>query len=178
MDNTVPVETLLKHRSRLMAFVRNRLGDNDLAEDLFQEALLRAIRKEPEIQEEDRLLAWFYRVLRNAIIDQYRRTATEDRRIESVAATLSEGKLEEIEKELCECFIELLPALKPEYREMIEKLELGNEDPESVAAQLGIERNNLKVRRHRARQQLRERLEETCRACAEHGCLDCTCKQH
>ena len=25
------------------------------------------------------------------------------------------------------------------------------------------------------RQQLRQRLEETCRTCAEHGCLDCTC---
>ena len=32
------------------------------------------------------------------------------------------------------------------------------------------------VRLHRARKALRLRLEETCRACADHGCLDCTCK--
>lgn len=44
-----------------------------------------------------------------------------------------------------------------------------------MAEHLGITRNNLKVRRYRARQQLRERLEETCQACAEQGCLDCTC---
>jgi RNA polymerase sigma-70 factor (ECF subfamily) len=36
-------------------------------------------------------------------------------------------------------------------------------------------RNNLKVRLHRGRKQLRERIEQTCRACATHGCLDCIC---
>jgi len=45
-----------------------------------------------------------------------------------------------------------------------------------VAKELGITPNNLKVRRHRARQQLRERLEEVCRTCAKHGCLDCSCE--
>ncbi len=69
------------------------------------------------------------------------------------------------------------PALKPEYAELIEKMELADGDPAQVAKQLGINRNNLKVRRHRARQALRERLEETCRVCAKHGCLDCTCQR-
>jgi len=31
------------------------------------------------------------------------------------------------------------------------------------------------VRLHRARKALRERLTASCRACAEHGCLDCSC---
>lgn len=51
----------------------------------------------------------------------------------------------------------------------------GDESPAAVAADLGITRNNLKVRRHRARKQLRARLEDLCRLCAHHGCLDCTC---
>ena len=33
------------------------------------------------------------------------------------------------------------------------------------------------VRRHRAHRQLRERIEQTCRSCAAHGCVDCTCRQ-
>jgi predicted RNA polymerase sigma factor len=36
-------------------------------------------------------------------------------------------------------------------------------------------RNNLTVRLHRARKHLREALSNNCRACAKHGCLDCTC---
>ena len=80
-------------------------------------------------------------------------------------------------QQLCECFRDILPTLKPEYSQLIEQLELADGDPEQVAAQLHISRNNLKVRRHRAREALRERLEETCRMCAEHACLDCTCKR-
>jgi RNA polymerase sigma-70 factor (ECF subfamily) len=79
---------------------------------------------------------------------------------------------------LCTCFRELIPTLKPEYAELIERIELSNVEPAQVAASLGIKRNNLNIRRHRARQALRARLEETCRACARHGCLDCDCQKH
>ena len=76
---------------------------------------------------------------------------------------------------MCECFRELLTVMKPEYAELIDRLELQPGDPSLVAQQLNIQPNNLKVRRHRARQALKQRLEETCRTCAVHGCLDCTC---
>ena len=51
---------------------------------------------------------------------------------------------------------------------------------QAVAASLGITKSNLNVRIHRARQQLKQRLEENCRVCAKHGCLDCQCgmQQH
>jgi RNA polymerase sigma-70 factor (ECF subfamily) len=58
---------------------------------------------------------------------------------------------------------------------LIRQLDLGDASPESVASALGVTPNNLRVRHHRARQQLRERLEQTCRLCARHGCLDCHC---
>ncbi len=79
---------------------------------------------------------------------------------------------------ICECFEDLLPTLKAEYAELIEAMDLGGATTEEMTARLDITPNNLKVRHHRARQQLRERLEETCRTCAEHGgCVDCTCKR-
>ena len=178
-SESAPVEALLRHRGKLLGFIRTRVGDDDLAEDLFQEAVLRAIRAAPDLADEQQLLAWIYRVLRNAIIHPYRRTAADERRVCSAAAAMPDhAPPPELERELCACFVELLPALRPEYRDLIEKVELGDESPEAAAARLGIDRNNLKVRRHRARQQLKQRLEESCRACAKHGCLDCTCKDH
>ena len=60
--------------------------------------------------------------------------------------------------------------------ELIIELELWDGDPARLAAQLGITRNNLKVRRHRARRALRQRLEEFCRSCAVHGYPDCPCQ--
>jgi DNA-directed RNA polymerase specialized sigma24 family protein len=77
---------------------------------------------------------------------------------------------------LCVCLWEVIPTLKPEYAELIIELELRDGDPARVAERLGITRNNLKVRRHRARWALRQRLEELCRSCAVHGHPDCPCQ--
>ena len=150
------------------------MADPELAEDILQDSLLHAVRAAPELRDEDRLLPWFYRVLQNAIIDAYRRRGVEQAHV--VAADLPDVAAEpEDDPELCACFERLIPTLKSEYAELIRSVELGNEPPTATAARLGITPNNLKVRRHRARQALRQKLEETCRTCADHGCLDCTC---
>ena len=165
---------LVEHRAALLRFVRSKVGDDALAEDILQTSLLRALQSAPELDDDDRLAAWLYRVIRNAITDSYRRHDAAARKLERFALEQDEPT-EADEAALCACFEGLLPTLKPEYAELIEEMDLGGVPPEAMAARLGIKRNNLKVRHHRARQQLRQRLEETCRTCAEHGCLDCTC---
>ena len=147
----------------------------ELAEDILQDSLLRALRAAPDLRDEGRLLPWFYRVLQNAIIAAYRRRGVE--RAHVVVADAPDAAAEpEDDSELCACFEGLIPTLKPEYAELIRSVELGNESPATTAERLGITSNNLKVRRHRARQALRQKLEETCRVCADHGCLGCTCR--
>ena len=41
-----------------------------------------------------------------------------------------------------------------------------------------VERDGDTVRLHRARKHLRELLARNCKACAKHGCLDCTCGEN
>jgi DNA-directed RNA polymerase specialized sigma24 family protein len=78
-----PVEEALSAgRSRYLAFVRRRIADPDLAEDILQDSLLRALRAAPDIGDHDRIAAWFYRVLRNAVVDAYRRRDVQGRRTE------------------------------------------------------------------------------------------------
>lgn len=167
---------LLENRDALLGYVRSKVGDDELAEDILQDSLLRALRAAPDLEDEDRLVSWLYRIIRNAITDAYRRHAAAARRLEAYALEeAAAAPTDEDEVALCVCFEALLPTLKPEYAELIERMDLGGAGAEEMAEWLGITRNNLKVRHHRARQQLRERLEETCRTCAEHGCLDCTC---
>lgn len=173
MDDPL-ISHLLEHRGQLLAFVRRKINDPDLAEELLQESLLKALRSAPDLREKEKLLPWFYRILNNAVIDLYRHRAAENRRLTLYAREQEELIGPEDEAVLCGCFREL--TLRPEYAQLIDELELSDGDPAQVAERLDITRNNLKVRRHRARQALRRRLEETCRFCAEHGCLDCTCR--
>jgi RNA polymerase sigma-70 factor (ECF subfamily) len=65
--------------------------------------------------------------------------------------------------------------LKSEYADVLWRADLIGESRQSIAGTLGISESNFRVRLHRARQALRQRLEETCRTCPIHGYLDCEC---
>jgi RNA polymerase sigma factor (sigma-70 family) len=172
----IRVETLLESRGALLGYVRKKVNDPALAEDILQESLVKAIKAAPTLREDEKLLAWFYRILDNSVTDYYRRRQFEQRTFEPVRDDESGGAVDPEEfAAVCGCLRGLLGTMKPDYAELIEELELGDGDPEAVAERMGITRNNLKVKRHRARTQLRERLEQTCRSCAKHGCLDCSC---
>jgi RNA polymerase sigma-70 factor (ECF subfamily) len=171
------MDRLIASRERFLAFVQRRISDPELAEDVLQSSLLKAVEALPQLKDEERLVPWFYSILRNSIIDSYRRGASQGQQVElDLAAELPDELAEEDDRTVCSCFEALIPSLKPEYREVLQSLDLDKQPTEDVAASLGLSSTNLKVRRHRARQALRRRLEETCRVCAEHHCLDCTCR--
>ena len=168
---------LVSDRAKFLGYIRKRISDPDLAEDILQDCLLKAVHSAPEIEDDEKLIRWFYRILQNAVIDAYRRKAAEMNRRLNYASEAEESVEPEDQEAICQCISELIPTLKPEYAEVTKAIELDGESPENVAKRLGISRNNLKVRSHRARQALKKRLEETCRVCAEHHCLDCSCKK-
>lgn len=169
-------DEVLPHRQELLNFILSKVSDPVLAEDILQDSLLKALNSLPDLEDERKLLSWFYQIVRNKIIDHYRRSGTEAKQMEKYALESSFYDSGEEEKKVCQCFKDLLPHLKPEYALLIKEMDLGNEQPELVADRLGITRNNLKVRRHRARQQLHDQLEKTCGKCAEKGCVDCECE--
>ncbi|MEZ0386248.1 MAG: RNA polymerase sigma factor [Verrucomicrobium sp.] len=170
--------SLLEHLSEFLAFARQRLSSPELAADAVQESLLKALKSGDELRDEESARAWFYRILRRTIVDLYRHDDVHRRAVVRLKAELDveANPTEEEHRLTCRCFHALLPSLKPEYAEVIERLDLGGASPDDLSLQLGITRNNLTVRHHRARQQLRERLMQSCQSCATHGCLDCTCE--
>ncbi len=171
------IEThLLNHLGEFLAFARARLRDPEMAADVVQESLLKAIQRGEQLRDGESARAWFYRILRNTIIDLQRRNQTRQRVAEQVAVEFDIAADKEADRAVCQCLGHLLPSLKPDYAELIRRIDLQGELPEDVAVELSLSRNNLTVRLHRARRQLKERLEATCRVCAKHGCLDCHCE--
>lgn len=167
---------LLPHREKLLSFILSKVSDPELAEDILQDSLLKAIQSLPNLNDDDKILSWFYQIVRNRIFDHYRRSDTESKKMEGYAQEITSFyDTEEEEKTVCQCFRGIIDELKPEYSVLIKEMELGDELPERVADRLNITRNNLKVRRYRARQQLKDELEKTCGKCAEKGCIECEC---
>jgi RNA polymerase sigma-70 factor (ECF subfamily) len=170
------VEALVGNHRRFLAFLERRVGSRALAEELLQAAYVRTLEKGGDLEEGEGAVAWFYRLLRNALVDHYRRNAAEGRALEREAREASElGPDPELTQTVCACIHDLLPALKPEYAELVRQVDLEGRSVPEVAQEAGITPNNAGVRLHRARQALKRQLERSCGTCASHGCLDCTC---
>jgi RNA polymerase sigma factor (sigma-70 family) len=171
-----PVEAaLLANLKTFVAFARRRVGDAHLAEDVVQESLVKALAAAKQPAKAEDTAAWFYRILRRTIIDLYRRGDAQKRALERFQQELPDAPSAREERLLCQCFKRLLPAVPEQYRELLQRIDLDGEAVHEVAAELGLSRNNLTVRLHRARKHLREQVTRNCRACSRHGCLDCTC---
>lgn len=172
---------LLARESDFRAFLRRRIADDALAEDLLQQSFLRAVQQEHHVRRPDQIVAWFYRILRNAAVDYYRARAASERKIEAFMQELAASgtdktpALDELRPTVCACLERLLPALRPAYVDLLKRIDLNGESAATVAKDLGVTPNNLTVRLHRARQALRKSLEESCGICTKHGCLNCTC---
>ena len=170
------VEALVGNHRRFLGFLERRVGSRALAEELLQSAYVKTLEKGGELRDGEGAVAWFYRLLRNALVDHYRRQGAEGRALEREAREASEvGPDPELTQTVCACIHDLLPALKPEYAELVRQVDLEGRSVPEVAGDAGITANNAGVRLHRARQALKKQLERSCGTCASHGCLDCTC---
>jgi RNA polymerase sigma factor (sigma-70 family) len=168
---------LVDNHRQFLTFLERRLGDRALAEDILQDAFVKSIEKGDDLRDESSAVAWFYRLLRNAVIDHYRRTGTRNRALEGLAREL-EGAFEppqELQEAICGCVSRLASTLKPEYEQAIRRIEVDGASVQEYAAEASISANNAAVRVFRAREALRKQVKASCRTCADHGCLDCTC---
>lgn len=176
------INLLLKNQKDFKNFLNRQVRNPLVAEDLLQQTFLKILERAGDLREDEKLTAWFYRILKNTLIDYYRSSSSDKRKQEALLQETSlnlknsQGIPEELRNGFCQCIIALLPTLKTDYAELIRRIDLEEEKISEVAKDLKITSTHLSVRLHRARHALRLSLEKSCGACASHGCLDCSCK--
>ena len=149
-----------------------------MAEDILQEAFAKVMARPEQAPSDEGIVPWFYRALKNAAVDQFRRRGAAERAYEAFARELEthEEPTREMEREICACVSRLATTLKPEYAEVLEAVEVAGTPVKAFAEQKGLSANNAGVRVFRAREALKKRVTESCGTCAEHGCVNCTCR--
>jgi RNA polymerase sigma-70 factor, ECF subfamily len=146
-----PFWTLVEaHGDELLAHARRLAGDNH-AEDVVQDALLRALRAYPRLRHTQHLRAWLYRVTTTAAIDSHRRRRREvpTDEVPAVAAhdSYDEGAFE------------ALIAPLPDGAQTALRLRFVDDlDYEGIADRLGISTVAARQRVSTAVRTLRERL--------------------
>lgn len=171
------IDTLLAHRRELAGFLEKRVGNRADAEDILQQAFVKGVEHAGEIREGESTIAWFYRVLRNAVVDHHRRRGASNRALEAFAREMEGAEMPALETRaaVCACVKRLATTLEPSYADAIQRIEVDGASVKDYAAETGITANNAAVRVHRAREALRKQVHASCGACATHGCLECDC---
>jgi RNA polymerase sigma factor (sigma-70 family) len=176
-EQPMPIARLLELHEQFLRFLRPRVADTATVEDILQSAYLKAVEHGSEIRDDESTVAWFYRVLRNAITDHYRRRAARTSAHDAFAAEAPVSYEAELTQTACACIGDVILDLKSEYRTAIEQVDLGGVTVEAFAQSQQTSANNASVRLHRARKAVAKKLTTVCGACAEHKCLDCTCRR-
>ena len=173
------VEALAGSKRKFLNFLERRMGNRADAEDVFQAAFLKIMERGDSLRDQEKLVPWFYQMLRKLIVDHSRRRGATARMEEALAAEAAHSATRpdgQPFQAVCSCVNDVIAVLKPGDARLVRSVELEGRPVAQVAPDLGLTPGNASVRLHRARRALRERLQPMCGVCAEHGCLDCGCR--
>jgi RNA polymerase sigma factor (sigma-70 family) len=171
------VSALVGNHRQFLAFLERRVGSRAIAEDILQDAFVRGIDKLGTLRSDESAVAWFYRLLRNAVIDYQRRRGVSERKLAAFRQEVEERPEPDADLHgaICRCVTDLAGTLKPEYADALQRVEVEGITVKDFAERAGISPNNAGVRIFRAREALRKQVIRSCGTCADHGCLNCTC---
>src|SRR5688572_28968920 len=122
-----PLDILVDNHRTFLKYVERRVEDRAVAEDILQDAFIRVVDHPDQAPADEGIVPWFYRVLRNAAIDQLRRRGTATRAMDAFARELETHAQAqpELEAEICGCVTRLAGTLKPEYAEALQAIDVG-----------------------------------------------------
>src|SRR5262245_338388 len=111
-----PLPVLLENHRAFLRYLERRVGDRALAAAFLQGAFLRVWAGPEQPPADGAVVPWFYRTLRNAAIDQFRRRGAAARAVEAFAHELDTHvePAAEMEAEICACVSRLASTLKAE----------------------------------------------------------------
>lgn len=172
---------LERYRAPLYGFVRRQIGEDTAAEELTQEAFLRAIARADQFRGESRFSTWLFQIARNLAYDhlrrmRFRRHESLDEPMSAVAgapprlerlSARDDGALSELlRKELGQRLEAAIACLPDDQREVFLLRQIEGLAFTEIAAVVHASENTVKSRMRYALLKLREQLqqEQSCEA--------------
>ena len=177
-------ETLLRaYSGRMLAVARRFMGSEEDARDAVQEAFVSAFKAMDRFEGDSRISTWLHRIVVNACLMKLRtRRRKPEESIDDLLPRFAENGHLEVSgtgwegadaliehrqtRELVRGAIERLPE---SYRTVLLLRDIEEFDTEQTAEALGLTKAAVKTRLHRARQALRQLLEEHFQHPSEEG---------
>jgi RNA polymerase sigma-70 factor (ECF subfamily) len=167
MPETNSAPNPASHRSAVWAFVLRLVGDEALADDLTQEAYVRAQKTESRLRETASEKSWLFSIALNAVRDHYRASArapatAPDPAILDQLPARGEPEHAVLETEMSSCVVEYVMRLPDRQRDVVAMHDMAGLKHAEIGSILGVSEANSRVLLHRGRAALRELLENGC----------------
>ncbi len=169
-------ELLARYERPVFTLIFRMVRDRELAEDLSQETFVKVLNNIDRYSTDFKFSSWLFKIANNVTIDHLRKRHLETVSIEgspdastpeqekaTALAIVSPGEspLEELEsKELGSAIEKAIGRLRPEYRSCILLRHVEAYSYEEISEIVGLPLGTVKTYIHRARQELREALED------------------
>lgn len=144
-----------KQKDKLFYYLLRNTGDYYLSMDIMQESFLRCYEK---YKDKAINISLLYTIARNVMIDQLRKDKNK-REFEKDAANsqVDQQNYYKIRQEYKQV-INAMKTLKSDEREILSLVLTENLNYKQIATIMGIKEGNVKIKVHRARMKLKERL--------------------
>lgn len=166
-------EVVRENTGWLLAFVRQSVGNRNIAEDLVQETFLKAYRRYDEYEESGKLRGWLKTIARNTLKNYYASPETLYSPLSLDAENGEDGENtlfnllpdssptpeeELLHKELLERVMQILTSMPPQQRAVLTYRYIDGLSVEQTAIRMSIPQGSVKSSAHYALQKMREEL--------------------
>ncbi len=163
MTPDVQFEDVVKRfRSNLHAFLRRRVPNETIADDLLQEVWVKVARNLGELPAVKRTDAWLYQIARNVLIDFYRRQRATTAIPDDLPAEPDDATVGMLQGQLSGYVHDVVESLSEPYREALRLTLYEDISQVDLAKRLGLSVSAAKSRVQRARAEVRRQMEKCC----------------
>ncbi len=170
-----------EYHAAIFRYILRLVHHEKEAEDLTQEAFLRAHQRLEALKDSNSVKAWLYRIATNVCYDRFRQAEykSEELELESETSIPEDGDSPGLElvidqAEMSECIHRYIARLSDDYRLVILLHDLHGMTHPEIARQLDCSLETVKTRHVRARQKLKTSLAAGCKfSTDERGVLTC-----
>ncbi len=149
--------------SELYKYINSKVKNKYDTEDILQDVFVKIYKNIDKVDELSKLKSWIYKIIKNTIIDYYRKKKDISVDIKKLEKGLEEdNNSDNINEEISKCLEKMIFELPKKYQEVIELYDMKGMKHKEISEKLDVTISCSKMRVQRAKAKLKVILLECC----------------